>query len=359
MIRAETRIPVANIFYMLAYAWNVPPTWEKRLVDESDYESLWELLAQLLIASTEGIFKRGLARDYVSIEEMIPGAKGKLEIGKTFRSFAWDHAKTVCTYDEFQPDIPINQGIKATIYRMLRSTGFKLEKKTRTNLKKLYQRFGEITLIESNVIRTLHAIKLQRHQMHYHFPVEICKFILSNSVFNEGEGKFEFMDFERDHQKMSALFEHFVFNYFKRHRLDWKVKHETIYWDVEEGGIGIKHLPEMNTDITMEQPDRKIVIDTKFYQEPMKSRYPGSPKKFASTNLYQLNAYLTHLAKCPSHQCNAHAEGMLLYPVLKPIPRLDVEMLGHRIRVESIDLNQDWREIGEGLEGLVNLDRNA
>jgi 5-methylcytosine-specific restriction enzyme subunit McrC len=96
---AETRIPVANIFYMLAYAWNVPPTWEKRLVDESDFESLWELLAQLLIASTEGIFKRGLARDYVSIEEEIPGVKGKLEIGKTFRSFAWDHAKTAYGLD--------------------------------------------------------------------------------------------------------------------------------------------------------------------------------------------------------------------------------------------------------------------
>lgn len=353
MNKKETRIPVANIFFMLAYAWDIPPTWEKRMVDRSDYESLWELLAQLLIVSTEGIFKRGLARDYVTMEEKIPGVKGRLDVGMSIRTFALQHAKTVCRYDEFQPDIRINQGIKATIYRMLRSSGINLQSKTRSDLKHIYQRFGEITLIESNIERYLYGVRLQRHQLHYHFPVEICKFILNNTVFNEDKGKFEFMDFERDHQKMSALFEKFIFNYFRRHRKDWKVRREIIYWSVGSGGTGTQFLPEMKTDITMEKPDRKLVIDTKFYEEPMKSRYVGSPEKYISANLYQLNAYLTHLAQSNSHPCNSNAEGMLLYPVLQPIPRLDVEMLGHRIRVESIDLNQEWRTIGEDLVRLV------
>ncbi len=109
----------------------------------------------------------------------------------------------------------------------------------------------------------------------------------------------------------------------------------------------------VETDITLERYERKVIIDAKFYQEPMKSRFPGSPKKFASPNLYQLNAYLTHLAHSDSHPCNQTAEGMLLYPVLQPIPRLDVEMLGHRIRVESIDLNQDWRGISKCLDDIL------
>ena len=66
-----TRIPIANIFYMLAYAWDIPPTWEKKLIDQSDYDSLWELLSRLLIESADGLFKRGLARDYVLQEETI------------------------------------------------------------------------------------------------------------------------------------------------------------------------------------------------------------------------------------------------------------------------------------------------
>ncbi len=189
--------------------------------------------------------------------------------------------------------------------------------------------------------------------MHYFFPVEVCKFILSNTVFNENEGKYEFMDFEREHQSMARLFENFIFNYYKRHLVGWKVQREKINWNVEEGGIGVDFLPEMRTDITLESPERKMVIDAKFYQEPMKGSFPGSVKKFASANLYQLNTYLMHLAGNYRHKCNATAEGMLLYPVLQAIERLDVNFSGHRIRIESIDLNQSWRKIGESLEDLV------
>ncbi|NLO52419.1 MAG: hypothetical protein GX103_14830 [Bacteroidales bacterium] len=85
----------------------------------------------------------------------------------------------------------------------------------------------------------------------------------------------------------------------------------------------------------------------------MKSSFPGSIKKFTSANLYQLNTYLMHLAGNRSHKCNATAEGMLLYPVLQPLQRLDVNFSGHRIRIESLDLNQSWREIGKRLEELV------
>jgi len=353
-METKTRIPVSNIFYMLAYAWNVPPTWQKKLVDSADYESLWELLARLLLEATDGLFKRGLARDYVLNEETISGVKGKMDIGGSYRKLAWQHAKAICAYDEFQPDILINQVLKSTIFRMLRSSGFHLEKDTRQGLKKLFQRFGSITLLEYDVIRQLSSIQLQRHHIHYRFPLEICKFILANTVFNEKEGKFGFLDFERDHQKMSTLFEHFIFNFYKRHLTNWtKVRRENIHWHYEKGGIGMDYLPIMKTDITLERYDRKVVIDAKFYQEPMKSRFPGSPKKFASANLYQLNAYLTHLAKSQSHPCNNNAEGILLYPVLQPIPRLDVEMLGHRIRVESIDLNQEWGGISKGLENIL------
>jgi len=262
----------------------------------------------------------------------------------------------VCAFDEFQSDIAINQVLKATIYRMLRSSGYKLDNKTKKALKLLYQRFGEITLVENDLHRRLNTIKLQRHNMHYLFPIEICKFIISNTVFNEEEGKYSFLDFERDHQKMSALFENFVFNYYKRHiGNDWKVrKHEKILFHSGEGGEGIEYLPIMETDISLERYDCKVIIDTKFYQDPMRSRFIGSPRKFVSDNLYQLNAYLTHVARSTSHPCNKTAEGILLYPVLYPIPRLDTSMLGHRVRVESVDLNQEWREIGRSLVAIID-----
>lgn len=350
----KTRIPIANVFFMLAYAWNIEPTWERKIVDKADFDSLWELLARLLIESTNILFKRGLARDYVVKEETIAGVKGKINIGRSFRTGAWHNAKTVCSFDEFQADITINQVIKATVYRMLRSSGHTLENGTKKSLKQLLQRFGEISLMDNEILRKINSINLQRHQLHYRFPINLCKFILMNSVFNEDEGKYGFVDFERDHQKMSTLFENFIFNYYKKQLGNWKVKRENILWHYEEGGIGIDYLPIMQTDITLERYDRKLIIDAKFYQDPMKSRFPGSPKKFASTNLYQLNAYLTNLAKSDKHPCNKEAEGILLYPVLNPIKRLDANILGHRIRVESIDLNQNWKDISKDLKEILD-----
>ena len=352
----ESRIPIANIFYMLAYAWDLPPTWEQRYINQSDYSSLWELLSRLLVEATDRLFKRGLVKDYVNIEEQIPGIKGKIDIGRTYRTFSWDNAKAWCSYDEYQSDIILNQVIKSTIFRILKTGNSQVEKATLGNLKQLYVRFGEITLVDNDIARNANSIRLQRHQLNYRLPIEICRFIINNTRFNEQDGKFRFIDFERDHQKMSTLFEKYVFNFCKRHlkALGWTVKRETISWAVEKSIIGSEFLPDMVTDVTLERADRKLVIDAKFYHEPMLGRFVGSPKKYISANLYQLNAYLTHLAKSSRHPCNGSAEGMLIYPVLNPIPKLDVDMLGHRIRVESIDLNQDWRGIARRLEELVN-----
>jgi len=350
----ETRIPIANIFYMLAYAWNVTPlSWQKKIVDESDYKTLWELLARLLVESIDGIFKRGLSKDYVLIEETIFGVKGQLDPGKTHRRLAWLHAKTCCSYDEFQSDIPVNQAIKATIYRMLRSTNFDLETKTRICLKKLYQRFNGITLVEYGTRRVLANVRLQRHQGHYSFPLALCRFVLDNTVFNEDNGKYQFLDFEREHQKMSTLFEAFIRNYYKKHLKEWTVRQETIKWLTDSDGIGKMYLPQMKTDITLESPLRKIVIEIKFWQDPMQRKKQEYREKYSSVNLYQLNAYLTNLEMSKSHPCNKIAEGLLLYPVLQPIPRMDVTIRGHRFRVESINLNQEWKKIGESLEQLL------
>ena len=57
------------------------------------------------------------------------------------------------------------------------------------------------------------------------------------------------------------------------------------------------------------RPDRKLILDCKYYQEALVSRYDAL--RFRSGNLYQLNAYLTNKAVEPGWE---NVEGMLLYP---------------------------------------------
>jgi len=54
------------------------------------------------------------------------------------------------------------------------------------------------------------------------------------------------------------------------------------------------YLPTMNTDISLDSPERKIIMDAKYYREVFQSNY-GSDS-IHSGNLYQLYAYVSNLA---------------------------------------------------------------
>ena len=107
-------------------------------------------------------------------------------------------------------------------------------------------------------------------------------------------------------------------------------------------------LPRMITDVTVAWPDRKLILDCKYYQEALVSRYDAL--RFRSGNLYQLNAYLTNKAAEPGWE---NAEGMLLYPSNGYSFDHAFTLHGnHRIRVSTINLQQVWTEISTDLLGL-------
>ena len=71
-----------------------------------------------------------------------------------------------------------------------------------------------------------------------------------------------------------------------------------------------------------------------------------------SENLYQIFAYLKNLEARGGQ--DATAAGMLLYPTVDQSLRLDYEILGHKIYVCTLNLNQDWQSIMKDLLLLVD-----
>ena len=101
----------------------------------------------------------------------------------------------------------------------------------------------------------------------------------------------------------------------------------------------------MITDVTVAWPDRKLILDCKYYQEALVSRYDAM--RFRSGNLYQLNAYLTNKSVEPGWE---NVEGMLLYPSNGYHFDHVFTLHGcHQIRVATVDLQQPWPEIEDGL----------
>jgi 5-methylcytosine-specific restriction enzyme subunit McrC len=105
----------------------------------------------------------------------------------------------------------------------------------------------------------------------------------------------------------------------------------------------------MRTDVTLEQPGRALVIDAKFYREPLQEYYGRQTVR--SSHLYQLFAYLRNFE---AHGRPAdEVEGMLLYPQASRKLNLAYCIHGHRIRVCTVNLNQPWRDLHKFLLSLI------
>ncbi|MGP4080622.1 5-methylcytosine restriction system specificity protein McrC [Pseudalkalibacillus sp. R45] len=162
---------------------------------------------------------------------------------------------------------------------------------------------------------------------------------------NEDARGDKFINFEQDSKAMVYLYEDFVRNFYRKELPESRVYRENIYWNAE--GEDLDYLPIMQTDISIEMYDRKIIMDTKYYQNATSSRFNN--EKLISGNLYQLHAYLSNFI----NKDKKDLTGVLLYPTVDKDLDLYYKILGSKVKVCTVDLNQDWRKIHQRLLSIV------
>ena len=108
----------------------------------------------------------------------------------------------------------------------------------------------------------------------------------------------------------------------------------------------------MQTDITLTSPSlrRKIILDTKYYQETLQGRYDRD--KIISANLYHLHAYLSNLPIDDQYQ---PCKGILLYPTVQQEVNLVYDLKGHKVSINTINLNQPRQKIHQDLLNIIGL----
>ncbi len=342
-------IPVQNIYYLLSYAWDKLEEADTLSVDIDDYEDMLNLLTRVLINGSHHLLKRGLHADYLAITTVYDGIKGKLSLADSIKQNVLNNGKAICTYDEFKTDTLPNQIIKHTIYKLIRTLG--LAKTLKKDLRYILQRFNEISFKPIR-LTDFSKVRLNLSNYHYQFVLKICYQILANLRMNEQTGTYEFQDFLRD-KNMAYLFENFLLNFYKKHAPFDKVKRENISWNAETLSDSSVRLPNMQTDICLESPDRKIIIDAKFYQKALQVHYDKA--SIRSNNLYQLYAYLKNIIHKEGHPQNKNCEGILIYPTVQDELAEDYLIDGHPVRIATINLNQHWRGVHEDLLEIIKL----
>ena len=113
-------IPIQNIYIMLIYSWQKHNEKDIVKVDLEGQTSLQNLFAKVLINGVNHLFKRGVNRDYRSVNEGIRTIKGKIDFNTSIKKNLFINGMAQCEFDEFDEDNIQNQIIKATISKLIR-----------------------------------------------------------------------------------------------------------------------------------------------------------------------------------------------------------------------------------------------
>ena len=345
------QIPIENIYYLLCYAWNKLDEKERVQVSIDDKTELLDLFAKVLINATKMLLKRGIDKNYIDHTEELAGVKGKIQISQTLKSNLLFKQRTICSFNDFSSNIILNRILVSTIYILTRTKG--VDKQLKSELVTLLRM---LTDIEQIVITSLmfKQIRFNRNNNFYGFVMNVCQIIYECTLPSEEKGLYKFSDFTRDENKMNQLFEAFIRNFYKIEQKKYiSVKKETIKWQFDNTEIeSEQYLPQMETDITLENDSEKIIIDAKYYQDTMTINY--NKERIKSHNLYQLFSYL--LNQQDSSLKTQNATGILLYPTIEKEYNLNFKYINHDIQIRTINLNTNWKNISERLKEIIKLE---
>ena len=340
-------IRIENIYYMLAYAFDILQQKEYKELATEKFENATELLCAILCKGVAIQVKRGLGRAYITKEEALSTPKGKIEINESIKMQSMQKKQMICSYDTCSIDFYGNQIIKTTLCAILRTNTSKARKK---EIRKLLLFFTEVSTLELSLINW--NIFYDRNNQTYMMLIAICQMLVKEQIQTTKKGSICIREFA-DEQTMPKLYEKFLLQYFRKEHKQLKVYAPQIKWKLDDGMAN--QLPIMQSDIVISNPqtNKTLIIDAKYYTHNMQSKSSYTKKTIYSANLYQIFTYVKNW--------NAKEDetviGMLLYARTEDEiqPNHRYQMSGNQIYVQTLDLNCKFDKIKEQLDRIAKL----
>ena len=337
-------IRIQNVYYMLAYAFQVLNEQGYKSIATEDFDNTAELCAAILTRGIKIQIKRGLGKEYMSRTESLASLRGKIDITESIKTQALQRRQLVCSYDEFSVNSFMNRIIKSTMLLLLRADIVKTRKK---ELKKLLVYFDDVDPIDLHSVNW--NMQYNRNNQTYRMLIGICYLIVKGLLQTQSDGTTKLMDF-LDEQRMHRLYEKFILEYYRKEYPQITANASQIPWQLDDD-MGAM-LPVMQTDIMLSYREKTLIIDAKYYAHSTQVQY--DKHTLHSGNVYQIFTYVKNkeaeLADKP-HEVS----GMLLYAKTDEdiYPENEYRMSGNRIDVRTLNLDDDFPMIKTQLDGIV------
>lgn len=345
MIKAGN-ILIKNIYYMLCYAFRNLESVAQINSNVESFENIQNLFSIILYKGISNQIKRGLNQEYEEKQERISVIRGKININETIKTNSISIKKLVCEYDEFSENSYFNKVLKSTCLLLLSKGDIKQENKSL--LKKILIYFNNVQEIDLKRV-VWSKMSYYKNNMTYKMLINICYLIVKGLLITTDNGKL-ILNKYLDNQQIHSLYEKFVLEYFKCNYPYLKPAKTNIDWNITGDSTGIEFLPNMQTDITLTDKDKILIIDTKFYSHSISSHFDKI--SYLSNNLYQIFTYV----KNKDINNTGNIAGLLLYAKTEDeiiTEENTFNMNGNNIGIRVLDLNQDWEKIKNKLDEIA------
>jgi len=310
---------------------------------QQEFSSAADLLAAILIRGVELQLKQGLGRAYIEETESLKALRGRIRMTESMKAMSLQRGQMICTYEVFSEDSILNRIIKSTLLLLLRA---QITKERKNKIKKLLVYFSEIREIDLYSVNW--QIQFNRNNQGYRMMIGICQLVVKGLLQTQKDGSIRLMDF-LDEQRMCRLYEKFILEYYRKEHSELKASASQIDWATDDEYQEM--LPILQTDITLEKEDGILIIDAKYYENILQSRYESQSVR--SANLYQI---FTYVKNRQAKEVNRKVAGMLLYAATDEglQPDYKYSLSKNRITVRTLNLNCDFPEIRKQLDQIAD-----
>jgi 5-methylcytosine-specific restriction enzyme subunit McrC len=337
-------IKIQNIYYMLAYAFQVLREESYARIALENFEHVEDLLAAILAKGIANQIKRGLGRAYISQTDVLSSPHGKINISDSIKKNTMDKKRLACEFDEYSENTVFNRILKSTALRLICSADVEQDRKKA--LITVLRYFSTVDTIKPRDIRW-GRIQYNRSNATYQMLINLCYLVFEALLPTTQQGADKLSRFKDDN--LHRLFEKFVLEYYKKHHPTCRASASCIDWNTDDGVIDL--LPQMKTDITLQFAEKTLIIDTKYYGHTLQMNDLYHTRSIHSANLYQIFAYVKN--KDIHHSGNV--SGLLLYAKtdeeITPDQRYLID--GNRINVRTLDLDKDFTGIRIQLDHII------
>ena len=249
-------IRIQNIYYMLAYAFQVLNEQGYKNIATEEFDNTAELCAAILARGISTQVKRGLGKEYIPQTEALSSLRGKLDISESIKTQTFLKKQMICSYDDFSVNSVMNRIIKSTVLILLKGDISKSRKK---ELRKLMVFFDDVDVIDLYSVNW--NMQYNRNNQTYRMLISICYLVFKGLLQTQSDGTTKLMDF-LDEQRMHRLYEKFILEYYRKEHPELTTNASQIPWQLDDDFGDM--LPVMQTDIMLTKDEKTLIIDAKF-----------------------------------------------------------------------------------------------